>query len=143
LEWREEEGTIRRRDSDRRFIFTSGHIFLGIVKDLEKQAGRELAPLILQITKEYHLRMLQGIPIRSRNGVYRAAARYLLAGGFGEVKSFNCGEGYLEMIIANPFNIPRLVGRIAGLFEYVEGQEADLSFRSPEPQILELEIKAT
>ncbi len=97
----------------------------------------------MRISKDYHLRALQGIPIRTRNGAYRAAARYLFAGGFGDVQSFNCGDGHLEMVIENPFYIPRLVGRIAGLFEYVEGLEADISFRSPEPQVLELEIKAT
>jgi hypothetical protein len=141
LEWREDEGTIRRRDNNRRFIFTSGHIFLAIVKDLEKNTGRELAPTIMQISKDYHLRILQGIHIQNRNSAYQAAARYLFAGGFGNVRNFNCGEGYLEMIITNPFYIPRLVGRIAGLFEYVEGQEAEISFRSTEPQLLELEIR--
>jgi hypothetical protein len=46
------------------------------------------------------------------------------------------------MTIGNPFYVPRLVGRIAGMFEYVEDAEADISFHSPEPRILELEIKA-
>jgi hypothetical protein len=143
LEWREDEGTIRRRDSGKRYIFTSGHIFLAIIRDLERKTGRDIESMVMEITRDYHLRGLQGIPIRSRNGAYRAAARYLLAGGFGEVKSYSCGEGYLEMTIANPFYIPRLVGRIAGLFEYVEKQEADVRYHSPEPQVLELEIRAT
>jgi hypothetical protein len=126
-----------------RFVFTTGHVFTGVLKDLERKSGDDLEPLIVRITKEYHLRILKGIPIRTRNGAYRAAARYLFAGGFGNVRSFNCGEGYLEMVIENPFHVPRLVGRIAGLFEYVEGMEADISYRCPEPQVLELEIKAS
>ena len=104
--------------------------------------GRDLEPLVLKTIKDYHLRRLQGIPIRTRHGAYRAAARYLLAGGFGEVRDFNCGEGYLEMTIANPFYPPRLVGRIAGLFEYVEDEEANITYSFPEPQLLELEIHA-
>jgi len=143
LVWREGEGTIRRRDSGRRYIFTSGHVFTGIVRDLEERTGRDLQPVIMDISREFHLRALQGITIRTRSGAYRAAARYLFAGGFGNVMSFNCGEGYLEMIIGNPFYAPRLIGRIAGLFEYIEGEEADIGFRSPEPQLLELEIRAT
>lgn len=143
LEWDESEGTIRRSDNGRRFIFTTGHIFLGMVRELENRTARDLEPLIMEITKNYHLRMLQGIPIRSRNGAYRAAARYLFAGGFGEVQSFNCGEGYLEMTIRNPFYIPRLAGRIAGLFEYIEEEEADITYRIDQSQVLELEIKAT
>jgi len=142
LEWRESEGTICRRDSDRRFIFTSGHIFLAIVRDLEKQTGQSLDKLITDISKDYHLRVLQGIRINTRNGAYRAAAKYLFAGGFGNVQAFNCGEGYLDMTIGNPFYLPRLVGRIAGLFEYVEDVEAKIGYRSTGPQILELEIRA-
>jgi len=143
LEWREEEGAISRRDSNRRFVFTTGHVFLGVVREMEKRTGSDLGPLIMAISKDFHLRELRGIPISTRNGAYRSAARYLFAGGFGNVQSFNSGEGYLEMVIENPFYIPRLVGRIAGLFEYVEGLDADISFRSPEPQVLELEIKAS
>ncbi len=143
LEWREEEGTIQRRDNNRRFIFTSGHIFVGMVRELEQKTGRDLEPLILRMSKDYHLRALQGIKIHNRNRAYRAAARYLFAGGFGNVQSLDCGEGHLEMFIANPFYIPRLVGRIAGLFEYIEDHEADISYSSPEPQILRLEIKAS
>ncbi len=143
LEWREDEGTIRRSDSGRRYIFTSGHIFLAIIRDLERSSGRDVESIITQITRGYHLRGLKGINIHSRKGAYRAAARYLFAGGFGEVKRFNCGEGYLEMTIVNPFYIPRLVGRIAGLFEYVEDQEADIDYRLPDANVLELEIRAT
>ncbi|MEW6554799.1 MAG: hypothetical protein AB1384_10995 [Actinomycetota bacterium] len=143
LEWREDEGMICRRDNNRRFVFSTTHILLGVVRDLERKTGRDLEPLIIQVTKDYHLRDFRGVPIRTRNGAYRAAARYLHAGGFGNVRSFNCGEGYLEMTIENPLYVPRLVGRIAGLFEYVEGLEADISYRCPEPQLLELEIKAT
>ncbi len=143
LEWREADGTIRRRDGGRRYIFTSAHVFVGVVRDLEVRTGRDLQPVIMDISREFHLRALQGIDIRTRSGAYRAAARYLFAGGFGSVTSFNCGEGYLEMLIANPLFVPRLVGRIAGLFEYIEGEDADISFRRPEPQLLELEIRAT
>ncbi|MDD3719247.1 MAG: hypothetical protein PHP28_11365 [Actinomycetota bacterium] len=143
LEWNEGEGTIRRIDNGRRYIFSTGHVFLGIVRDLEERTGRDLGPLIMKLTKDYHLRFLQGIPIRSRNGAYRAAARYLFAGGFGNVQGCDCGEGYLEMTIGNPFYVPRLVGRIAGLFEYIEDEQADIGYRSPQPQLLELEIRAT
>jgi hypothetical protein len=143
LEWREDEGIIRHRDSGRRYIFTTGHVFLGVMRDLGKRTGRDLEPLIMQLTKDYHLRTLQGIPVRTRHGAYRAAARYLLAGGYGKVQDYKYGEGYLEMTIGNPFYIPRLVGRMAGLFEYVEEQEAAVSYRVVEPRVLRLEIRAT
>jgi len=143
MEWRDDEGTIYQRGGNRRFVFTTGHILVAVIRSLESRLGRDLEPLLVKIIKDYHLRSFQGMPIRTRHSAYRAAARYILAGGFGEVRDFNCGEGYLEMTIANPFYPPRLVGRIAGLFEYVEDEEADINYRTPEPQLLELEIRAT
>lgn len=140
LEWVEEEGVIRRRDSGRRYIFSTGHIFIGVVRDLERKLGMDLDTTVMEITKEFHLRDLRGINIRTRHGAYRSAARYLLAGGFGKVLEYSYGEGHLEMTIANPFYLPRLVGRIAGLFEFLEGEEARISYSMPEPQLLKLEL---
>ncbi len=141
LEWVEEEGVIRRRDSGRRYIFSTGHIFIGVVRDLERRLGMDLEPLIMEITKEFHLRDLRGINIRTRHGAYRAAVRYLLAGGFGNVLEYSYGEGHLEMTVANPFYIPRLVGRMAGLFEFLEGEEARIDYRMLEPQVLRMELR--
>lgn len=141
LEWVEEEGVIRRRDSGRRYIFTTGHILTGVIRGLERKLGLDIDPLVLQISKEFHLRDLRGINIRTRHGAYRSAARYLMAGGFGKVLEYSYGEGHLEMTIANPFYVPRLVGRIAGLFEYLEGEEAEISYRMLDPQTLRLELK--
>lgn len=141
LEWREEDGAIYRHGSDDRFIFSSGHIFMGVIHDLEQKTGQDLKPLVLEITKNYHLRVLQDAPIHSRDGAYHSTAEFITAGGYGEVVNLSHGEGHLEMTIANPFHVPRLVGRVAGMFEYVEGQDADIKYHSPEPEILEIEIK--
>jgi hypothetical protein len=142
LEWREEDGSIYRRGSKSRFIFTSGHVIIGVIRDLERRTGQNLEPMMLEVTKNYHLRNLQGVNIRSRDSAYRRTAKYLAAGGFGQVLDLSYGEGHLEMTVGNPFQIPRLVGRIAGLFERIEGQEAEIEYRSPEPQVLEIEIKS-
>jgi hypothetical protein len=141
LEWREDEGIITQRGGDGRFIFSSGHILVGLIKDLEKKSGLDLDALMVEVTKNYHLRNMQGISVRNRNGTYGEAARQLFARGYGNVMRYSCGEGHLEMTIGNPLYIPRLIGRIAGLFEYVEGQEADIRYDTSEPQVLELEIK--
>lgn len=143
LEWREEDGAIYAGGGDRRFIFSSGHIFTGVVRELERKAGRSLDSLVLDITRKYHLRDLQGVPIHSRSNAYRSMSRYLAAGGYGEVIDLSEGEGYLDMTIANPFHPPRLVGRIAGIFEYVEGLDAEIKYESPEPRLLNIEARTT
>jgi hypothetical protein len=141
LEWKEEDGAIYTRGGDRRYMFSSGHIFIGVVRDLEKKTGRDLDPIVEEITKNYHLRNMQGVSLPPRGHAYNIMARYLTVGGYGEVINMSYGEGHLEIAIGNPFHTPRLVGRIAGFFEYIEGQEADIIHKSPEPRILEIQIK--
>ena len=142
LEWREREGTIYARQFERRFIFTSGYVFLGTVRDLERRTGADLERVVLEITKNYHLRRLQGIPEMSREDVYRSVAEHISAGGFGVVLDSTSGEGRLEMTIGNPFHLPRVVGRVAAAFEFVEGRGAEISYERTQPYLLKLEIKA-
>jgi hypothetical protein len=141
LDWGEQEGIIYLRERGTRVIVARGYGFLCSVRELEKKTEQDLGPFILEISRIFHRRMLKGTPIPSRGETYRAAERFLSVAGFGEVVRSSFGEGHLEMTIHNPFYIPRLVGRIAGLFEYVEGEEADVDYRSPGPQVLELKIK--
>lgn len=74
-------------------------------------------------------------------GWKKHAERFLSVAGFGEVVRSSFGEGHLEMTIHNPFYAPRLVGRIAGLFEYVEGAAAEVDYHRLGPQVLELKIR--
>ncbi|MFW6113702.1 MAG: hypothetical protein ACOC78_02130 [Actinomycetota bacterium] len=140
LVWEENEGAVRIRQRGTRFVMSTGYIFLGIIRELEKRSGRDLESVVVEISRDFHRDILKGVPIRTRGGAYRAATRYLSVGGFGEIVDSTYGEGHLEMTIINPFYPPRVVGRIAGLFEYVEGQEANINYRSPENQVLELEL---
>ncbi|OFW57299.1 MAG: hypothetical protein A2W01_01630 [Candidatus Solincola sediminis] len=141
LEWREDEGGIYSRITGRRFIYTSGHIFVGVVRDLEARTGRELGSFILEATKFWQLRELQKTRVVPQPDAYDRMAKQLLAFGFGNVWDLSYGEGHLEITIANPLYVPRVVGRIAGLFEYVEGREAEINFYSPEPRLVKVEVK--
>lgn len=143
LEWREDECIIHLRQRGIRYIMTTGYIFLGTIRELEKRSGQDLEPVILEISRDYNRGILRGVPIRTRGGAYRAAAGYISVAGYGEVVRSSHGEGHLEMTIVNPYYPPRLVGRIAGLFEHVEGEEAKINYHSPEPQVLELELTTT
>lgn len=141
LEWREEDGAIYSRVSGSRFIFTSGHVQVGVIRDLEARTGRELESFVLETTKFWQLRELQGVRVTSRGDFYNSMAEQLLAYGFGDVWDLSYGEGHLEMTIANPLYIPRVVGRVAGFFEHVEGEEAEIKYGKPEPRMVKIEVK--
>lgn len=140
LEWREEKGVIYHRNRGTRIIFSSGHVLLSIVRELERLTGEKLEPLILEITKNYHLKSMPDVSERSEGEIYRELVNRLKAWGYGLPLTHSFGTGHLEITIGNPFYPPRVVGYIAAVFETVEGRESEISYRFPEPNVLRLEI---
>lgn len=141
LKWIPEEGLILHRDTGIRYVFTTGHVFVGVIKDLERVTGQDLEPMITEITKHYHLMQLKGTPAGERGAAYEKLSSYMSAFGFGEVTELSYGEGHLEMKVANPFYIPRLVGRVAAAFEHVEEQGSEASYARTGPGMLEIEVR--
>jgi hypothetical protein len=140
LEWREEDGAIYSAEGTR-FIFTSGHVVVCVARDLELRTGRELDSFLMQTTRLWQLRELQKSRFSSRAEAYNTMASRLRVFGFGDVWEISYGEGYLDVLISNPLHVPRIVGRVAGLFEYVEGEEAEVKYSSPEPRLIKIEVK--
>jgi hypothetical protein len=141
LEWREEDGAIYSHEDGKRRIFTSGHIVVGVVNDLESRTGQELRSFMMETTKSWQLRELQKSKLTSRGEAYNNLARELRDFGFGDVWELSYGEGHLEVAIANPLYVPRIVGRVAGLFEHVEGEQAETEYSNPEPRLVKIEVK--
>ncbi len=141
MEWREEEGTIRERDTGRRVIFTSGHVLLGMLREMKGDTAEDLDRMLLDITRDFYRRGLRGVPEMGKAEFYRRSAEDFSACGFGEVLDYSFGEGHLEIAIGNPFHVPRVVGRMAAMFEYAEGVEAEITYRSTSPDYLELELR--
>jgi len=143
MEWKEDEGIICDRDNGRRLIFTSGHVLLGMLRELEGETGESLDPMLLEITRDFYLQRMRDMPDMSKTDFYRLSAEHISASGFGEVLDYFIGEGHLEITVGNPFHVPRLVGRIAAMFEYIEGMEAKMDLRSSRADYLELELRTT
>jgi len=143
MEWREDEGTIYNRDTGRRFIFTSGHILLGMLREMQGETREGIDSVLFEITRDFYLHRMRELPDMSKADFYRAAAERISACGFGEVLDYFIGEGHLEITVGNPFHVPRLAGRIAAMFEYIEGMEAKMDLRSSRADYLELELRTT
>jgi len=141
LEWKEEDGAIYNRADGKRMIFSTGYVMVGIVNELERVTGERLERHVLEITKNYHLKGLRGMPERERADAYRELFFQLSAWGYGLPLQYSFGAGHLEATIGNPFYVPRLLGNVAAVFESLEGQESEITYRRPQPYLLELEIK--
>ncbi len=141
LEWREEEGAIYHRKLGRRFIFSSGHVLVVLMQELERLTGQDLDWTLLEITRNYHLRSMPDLSQRDKAEVYYELVNRLHAWGYGIPVDYSFGAGHLEMTIANPFYPPRVVGYVAAFFESLEGLESEIEYRLSGSKDLDLEIR--
>jgi hypothetical protein len=143
LRWRDWEGTIVHRQRENRYVFFSGYILQSIIEELERRTGRDLGPLVLDISKDFVRQHVRHLPIGNRDGVYEEFSRNIFMSGFGEVVSLSRGESHLEMVIQNPYYPPLLAGSMVGIFEHVEGELAVVDYQTPSSKLLELRIRTT
>ncbi len=142
LEWREQEGTVRFRDGGFRFVFVTSHVFPGVVKELERITGRELGTMVMELSRIYHRHALRRVKLGSRGATYDALNRYSEAAGWCKVTDYSFGPGYLELTMANPYHVPRLLGRFAAFFEHLEEQEAEVTWEPTAPHNLKVLFRA-
>jgi hypothetical protein len=143
LRWRDWEGTIVHRHRENRYVFFSGYILQNIIVELERITGRDLGPLVMDISKDFVRQHVRHMPIGDMDAVYQEFSRNISMSGFGEVVSMNRGESHLEMVIQNPYFPPLLAGSVMGIFEHVEGELAAVDFHTPSSRLLELRIRTT
>ncbi|MBC7247387.1 MAG: hypothetical protein H5T73_06380 [Actinobacteria bacterium] len=143
LAWKEEEGCIELLPEGRRVVFSTGHVMLGVLHELEKTVGRSLEQELYEITKNYHMETMEDLWGHDRAETYRELLERLYAWGYGIPLSVNFGVGHLELSVGNPFFPPRLAGMVAAVFEGLEGQEAVVEQSMPEPHVLEMQISTT
>jgi len=138
--WREEEGCIVLVPEGRRMVFSSGHVMLSVLRELERITGTSLEQTFFEITKNYHMETMEDLEGRDRGVTYRQLLDRLHSWGYGFPLSVNFGVGHLELRIGNPFFPSRLLGMITAVFEGLEGQEAVVEQRMTEPHVLEVQI---
>lgn len=143
LLWEEERGTVVWRDTGWRMIFSTAYISIGTIREVEREHGIELDPVILDISRHFHRRRTESLPSAERGEMYRMLLSFLDWGGLGRVVHSAWGEGYLEVTVANPLYPPRLVGRLAGMFESIEGGEAAVSMDWIRPGFLRVSLGVT
>jgi hypothetical protein len=137
LEWRENEGKIIDTRRGVRMTFLDGYTPEVVFRELEKELGEDIYPLIVQAQKETTLRHLQDLGLTDRNGVNtetERTARYhkvlepLPLWGQGYARELRHEPGFLEVVVDNPYSNPLLAGHMAAVFEAVEGRDAEVEW---------------
>jgi hypothetical protein len=142
LDWREDEGIIIDNRRDERVVFLDGYVPTIVFRELEKELGKEIYPIIIHAEKENALRRIEQLrladersgvlPRKERDNIYEYALASLPQRGQGNPVRYKYDYLGLEVTVDNPYNEHLLAGSIAALFEAVEGLESEVEWESPE-----------
>ncbi len=142
LHWNEEAGTIIDNRRDTRLTFLDGYVPSSVFRELERELGEDIFPLIIQAEKDYTHRRMRDLgiagaekgvlPRRERESIYENALATLPLRGHGNPVDYHYSYEGLAVTVENPYNEHLLAGQMAALFEIAEGREAEVEWTSPE-----------
>jgi len=152
LRWNEEEGTIIDNRRNTRLTFLDGYVPTSVFRELERELGDDIYPLIIQAEKDYTHRRIRELgiagdessvlPRRERESIYENAMATLPLRGQGNPVDYEYGFEGLTVTVENPYNEHLLAGQMAALFEIAEGKEAEVEWYSPEPSSIVFTARA-
>jgi hypothetical protein len=151
LGWREDEGVVLDRRRDIRVAFLDGYTPTTVFRELEREIGEDIYPLIIKAQKEATRRHLDELQLitsedrtspRGNRGIYERILATLPLWGQGNPVRLDVGEGRLNVTVENPYNEHLLAGHMAAVFEEVEGVESEILWESPDPFTTEFTIRA-
>lgn len=135
LEWHAGEGKIIDGRRGVRMTFLDGYTPEVVFRELEKELGEDIFPLIVQAQKETTLRHLLDLGLTAReasmgeeerSALYRKVLDPLPLWGQGYAREIRHEPGFLEVVVDNPYSNPLLAGHMAAVFVAVEGKEAEV-----------------
>lgn len=152
LEWREEKGLIIDKRRDARVVFLDAYVPTIVFRELAKELGEDIFPIIIQAEKENARRRIEQLrmtdkrsgilPRKERDSIYEYALASLPQRGQGNPVHYKYDYIGLQVTVDNPYNEHFLAGSIAALFEAVEGVESVVEWESPEPSSIVFSVKA-
>ena len=140
LEWREEEGMIIDRRRGMRMINLDGYTPRLVNRELVRELGEEVIPIIIDAKRDYTLKMLKDLGIRSgeddkaRLEALRDMLSLLPLYGWGMASETEYTPGgTLRVWVDNPFDEYLIAGRLAAFYEAAEGKRARVEWRDSGP----------
>ncbi|MDI6830164.1 MAG: hypothetical protein QME88_02395 [Actinomycetota bacterium] len=139
MEWRENEGIIVDRRRGVRMLNWEGHSLHLVTRELVRELGEDVVPIIVDAERERTLKMLRDIGMTGQRGEERGdLLQEMLSllplygqGLAGEVE--HTSGGVLRVWIDNPYNEYFIAGRLAAFYQVMEGVRARVEWTSAGP----------
>ncbi|MFW6113899.1 MAG: hypothetical protein ACOC78_03140 [Actinomycetota bacterium] len=139
MEWREEEGLIIDRRRGIRMLNWEGFTLYLVTRELIRELGEDVIPIIIDAERDYSLKMLQDLGMIGSPGDIRGdllqemlSLLPLYGQGLATDVEFTPG-GTLRVWVDNPYEENLLAGRLAAFYEAMEGKRARVEWSRPEP----------
>ncbi len=140
MEWNEEEGIITDRRRGIRMINLDGYTPRLVNRELIRELGEEVVPIIIEAKRDYTLRMLEdlGIAFESDENRRREILQDMLSllplYGWGLARELEYMPGStLRVWVVNPIDAYLIAGRLAAFYEMAEGRRARVEWSEAEP----------
>jgi ribosomal protein S14 len=130
LEWREEEGLLLDRRRGIRMLNWEGLTLRMVARELIRELGEEVVPIIVDAERDYTLRMLEDLgivraPLDQRRELLQQMLSLLPLYGQGLAREVEYESGgAMRIWMINPYEEHFLAGRLAAFYQVVEGVRA-------------------
>ena len=143
MEWLEEEGLILDRRRGIRMINLDGYTPHLVNRELVRELGESVIPIIINAKREYTLKMLEDLGARTaveeleREEFLQDLLSLLPLYGWGLATELEYAHGgTMRVWIDNPFDEYLIAGRLAAFYEVAEGKKAHVEWFPAEPSTL-------
>ena len=137
LEWLEKEGLIIDRRRGIRMINLDGYTSRLVNRELVRELGESVVPIIIDAKRDYTLKMLDDLGMRplmdreQRGEALLDMLSLLPLYGWGMASDLEYMPGStLRVWVDNPFDEYLIAGRLAAFYEVAEGKRARVEWRS-------------
>ncbi|MFW6114014.1 MAG: hypothetical protein ACOC78_03725 [Actinomycetota bacterium] len=152
LQWIEDKGVIMDTRRNTRISFLDGYVPTVVFRELAKELGEDIYPLIVEVEKENAHRRIRelgmagveraALPRKERENIYESTLASLPIRGQGNPVDYKYSYEGLRVTVENPYNEHLLAGNMAALFEAAEGKEARVEWEIPDRSSIVFTVRA-
>lgn len=137
--WDQREGLVGNRKHHMREVIMPVEGLNALFRELKEELGEEVEQMAVDIQRLFKRDAYLQPDIRKRRN-YLALLRQQTVKGLGNFTLIEKQGDRLRVEVENPFNVPLLVGRVAGYYEALEETEGRVVWEEPGPRRLNIEV---
>ncbi len=149
LEWFPDDGRIMDTRRNVRMAFLDAYTAGVVFRELAKELGDEVYPIIIDAQRAFSLRHLREEflgggdvgDIVDKDTFYISVLDTLALRGQGNPVDYSSEGGVLDVVIENPFEEHCLAGMLSAMYMLGEGRPAAVSWQELDPSTLQFFLK--